>query len=255
MLKNFLLKKNKMLSQNDGMTFIELIVIMGIFGAISATVLFNYGAFSSNVKQQNLAQDIAFQIKQAQTDAVSGRLPILFAPSEQASNQANLLPFDWRPSYGVAFSLNPNQPQDWTLGNKGFVYYFNKKPIEVGSPSRFFDDFIDSSYVSGCGAGNQAESECLDEIRITSGDYIEELCFDFSVISGESCAASGGTTADAGMASISFKRPRPNAIILKDGIDDGTAASEHSNIYIKITSPSGVSKYIAVWASGYISAE
>src|SRR5690606_1648792 len=111
---------------------------------------------------------------------------------------------------------------------KGFVYYFNQKPATLGE-NRYFDDFVSGDgYVTGCGGSASSEgSECLQEIRITSTDVIKELCFNFTVI-GDTC---DGDIED--MAFISFSRPRANAIILKSA-DDGTAASEQSNLYIKI---------------------
>ncbi len=247
MKKFFFLIKTRKDFFNRGMTFIELIVIMGIFGAISATVLFNYGDFSSNVKLQNLAQDIALQIKQAQTDAVSGRIPIFPVDSTQFQNVNTLIPSPgWKPSYGIAFDTSSN------IGPTGFVYYFNKAvippPIPASlQPNRFFDDF--SGTYTTCGASG--DSECLQEINITSGAFIDMICFNFSAINAESCDGIEGT-----QAFISFTRPRSNAIILDNSNqDDGSSSpgNTRSNVYIQITSPSGAHRYISVWASGYVS--
>ena len=64
--------------QNQGMTFIELIVIISLFGIIASVVLFNSRDFSSNISLQNLSQDIALTIKRAQTTSASGGYNTLF---------------------------------------------------------------------------------------------------------------------------------------------------------------------------------
>lgn len=240
--------KKKTKNAESGMTFIELIVVLGIFAAISSTVLFNYHNFSENVALQNLAQDVALQVKQAQTEAVSGRIPVFPNNSNQSLNSA-LIPLNWKPSYGIAFDITmPNN--NFTLGNKGFVYYFNKgnPPLPTDPEiNRDFYDFTLAPY-TGCGPLADGESECLQEIKITSGDYIDMLCFGFTAIS-ETC---DGTVAPYNQAFISFTRPRGNAIIL-DGSPDNGGASSYENMFVRISTPSGSHKYIAIWASGYIS--
>ncbi len=218
-----------------GMTFIELIVVMGIFGAIASTVLFNYRDFSDNVDLKNLAQNIALQIKRVQTDAVSGRLPIL------SINQQGGTPIGWKPSYGIAFNIEDTGTD---IDNKRFFYYFNKGLVTDTSPQYYEDmnDFEGSNYVTPCGSG--PESECLEEIRITEGEFIDLICFDFSDITAN-CSGDG---LEAQKAYISFTRPRSNAKLIITGTD-----SPHSNVYIRISSPQGRHKYISVWESGYIS--
>ncbi len=232
------LASDRSVSTNKGMTALELVVVMGIFAAISSTVLFNYRNFSNNVSLQNLAQDIALQIKRAQTDAVSGSLPV-FPPGSIQST-----PLDWKPSYGIAFQTDTQN--GWDLAGKGFVYYFNKNSVldpNVIEIDRDFWDTTESTYEGCFGLG--AESECLEEIRITSGDVIDMICFDFEYV-GLSCDGVLGT-----QAFISFTRPRGNPIIL-DGAQDDGGVSPHNNVFLKITSPSGSHKYVSIWSSGYI---
>lgn len=221
------------------MTFLELIVVLGIFGAIAATVLFNYHDFSSNVSLQNLAQDVALQIKRTQTDAVSGKAPTLSA--NQELNIANLVPIGWQPSYGAAFDISGN----WASGNKAFIYYFNKDDDTVGGENKSdFYDFERSTYTAPC--GSDEESECLEEINISSGDIIDMICFDYSdndIASGE---CNDGNSAET--AYISFRRPRANAKIME--FDDGSPSK--GNVFIRITSPQGGHRFISVWESGYI---
>jgi prepilin-type N-terminal cleavage/methylation domain-containing protein len=236
-------------SADQGMTFIELIVVMGIFAAISSAVLFNYHDFSANAALQNLAQDVALQIKQAQTEAVSGRIPIFPQNSNQAGNP-NLIPLGWKPSYGIAFDLNADVGTGWTLGGGGFVYYFNKGPAPLPGNPEVDRDFYDFTYTNygTCGTLAYSESECLQEIKIKSGDVIDMICLGFTTVD-DACTT--GTVAPNDQAFISFTRPRGNAIIL-DGSPDTGGSSPYENIFIRLTSPSGGHKYIEVWTSGYI---
>lgn len=234
-MKKFL--KNK----NIGMTFLELVVVLGIFGAIAATVLFNYGDFSANVKLQNLAQDVALQIKKAQTDAVSGRNPISDLSITQSQNLSTLIPGDWTPSYGVAFTTDSGL---WTGDGRGFIYYFNSSSDDDGNGFIYRDlwEFESGNY-SSC--GDMPDSECLQEINMTSGDVIDLICFNFTDIPPDgSCDGQIGDKVY-----ISFTRPRPNATIIYNN-----PGEPESNVFIRITSPrSGGHKYVSVWESGFIS--
>ncbi len=223
-----------------GMTFVELIVILGIFGAVAGTVLFNYRDFNGNVGLQNLAQDIALQIKRAQTDAVSGKTPNL--STDQEAIIGTLIPPTWTPSYGVAF--------DYADHSKSFFLYFNKDGF-----SQHFEDLEDETYSGPC--GSVPDSECLEEITITSGDFIDLVCFDYNETlllennDGEAtCNDLGGEEPNDSRGYISFTRPRSNAFITD--FDDGSGTMKY-NILVRIKAPSGGHKYITVWQSGYIS--
>lgn len=230
------------------MTFLELIVVLGIFGAISATVLFNYSDFSSNVHLQNLAQDIALQLKKTQTDAISGRIPTL--SDAQEPNILSLTPPEWVPSYGLAFTTIQSNKLPTTPPNKNgrtFIYYFNSfDDSDGGNPPTIFQDFFDFEVGTYQGCGNGPQSECLDEINITSGDFIDEICFNFSIISPDGVC--DGVSAEH--AYISFTRPRGNANIMST---DMAPDNHKDNVYLRLTSSKGGHKYITIWQSGYIS--
>lgn len=212
-----------------GMTFIELVVVIGIFGTMASIVLFNYRDFSSNVHLRNLAQEIALQIKQAQTDSISGRLPTL----TDDQMQDNATPAGWTPSFGIAF--------DKVALPQAFIYYFNS----ANDAPRDLFDFQGSGYVSGSCGGPL--SECLQEIHITTGEIIDMICFDFTSIQAD--ASCDGEESDR--AFVSFKRPRGNALIQE--VDDGDPGSNHGNVFIRISDIKGRHKFISVWESGYIS--
>ena len=126
-------KVNKKIKKNKGMTYVELIVVLSIFGIMSSIVLFNYNKFQAKVDIKNLANDIALKIVQAQKDAMSGKIPV------------QTIGDSWRPSYGVYFDLS--YP-------KSFIYFADLPPI-----NQLYDQG------SGCDLGG----ECLDDIEITKG--------------------------------------------------------------------------------------
>ena len=86
----------------QGMTYVELIVVLSIFSIMSAVVLFNYGGFQAKVDVKNLGSDIALHIVEAQKSALSGALPPLVVAGT------------WRPSYGVHFRASDQ---------KSFIYF------------------------------------------------------------------------------------------------------------------------------------
>ncbi len=147
----FFLKKNNTLASSKaitsarylrGMTFIELVIVIGIFATISGVVLFNFTGFSTNISVQNLAQDIALRIKNAQTAAISGKFNVGFiAPNV--------------PAYGVYFDITSPENQ------KKFVY---------------FTDLDNDGFLTGQSACGTAGAECLEETTIQTGDIIEALC-------------------------------------------------------------------------------
>jgi len=105
------------------MTYVELIVVLGIFSTLAAVVLFKYGDFQNNVDIKNLAGDIALQIVTAQKVSLSGLLPQGGAPFPT-----------WKPSYGVYF--NP-------ANFKQFIYF-----VDLSNPSNGYNIGEELSTVS-----------------------------------------------------------------------------------------------------------
>jgi len=81
------------IKKNEGMTYVELIVVLSIFAVMSSVSLFNYGQFQGKVDVKNLANDVALRIVEAQKDALNGKF----------NNSASST---WKPSYGVHFDVN-----------------------------------------------------------------------------------------------------------------------------------------------------
>lgn len=88
------------------MTYVELIVVLGIFAVMSAIVMYNYREFQAKVDIKSLASDIALKIVEAQKSALSGNSPNLF----------NGL----KPSYGVYFDTSSS------TNSTSFFYFADK---------------------------------------------------------------------------------------------------------------------------------
>lgn len=125
------------------MTYVELIVVLGIFTVMLSIALFNYKKFEGKVEVKNLANDIALKILEAQKSSVSGNLKNI--------NWAS----DKKPSYGVYFN---------TLAPTKFIYFADLNNSTV----------CDNSGAS-CAPAYGVSGEVLNVINITRGNYISDL--------------------------------------------------------------------------------
>lgn len=133
----------KIRNYEGGMSYVELIVVLGIFAVLSAVALYNYGDFQAKVDIKNLASDIALKIVEAQKASLSGKLPPLAQQSQINST--------WKPSYGLYLDLISD--------NQSFIYF-----TDLNAEDGLYN-------TSGCpGSG-----ECLDKITITKGNSLASL--------------------------------------------------------------------------------
>lgn len=138
---------NKKIKKNRGMTYVELIVVLSIFGIMSSVVLFNYRDFNSQMEIKSLANDIALKIVQVQKDAMSGKL----APIKQQQTLSEMGIIDWKPSYGLYFNTEKS--------SKSFVYFAD----------------LDGNFIYNKDTSGYNDVECIDEIKINSKYSIGKL--------------------------------------------------------------------------------
>jgi prepilin-type N-terminal cleavage/methylation domain-containing protein len=132
------MKKLSKIKLNRGMTYVELIVVLSIFAALSSVILFNYGDFQAKVDIKNLASDIALKVVEAQKSSLNGVLPL-----------AGYDPATWKPAYGVYFDISvPKQ----------FIYFID------------LDNSNSYNGLSSC-----TTTECLDKIIITKNNFISKI--------------------------------------------------------------------------------
>ncbi len=138
-------KKIKFNNSKVGMTYVELIVVLSIFGTMTAIVMGNYGTFQEKVDIKQWANDIALKIVEAQKSAMNGKIP-----NKDLSFYDN-----WTPSYGIYFNLTNSQ----ITNNKTFYYF-----ADSDNGNSFNLDF-----------GNCSDwVECLDKITMTK-NFISQL--------------------------------------------------------------------------------
>lgn len=188
--------------QNEkGLTFIELIFVVSIFAVMASIVLFRFDNFNSRVALNNLAQDIALRIVEAQKSAISGSL-----------NQG-ILTQGVRPSYGVYFEADSSI----TTENTRFVY-FN----DLNTDKQFVPP---ASGQISCPSTPTAGNECISVTSMTGGEYISEICF--TVGGADRCLSPGAE------ASISFTRPFPDATLR---LKNASSVFDAERVFIEITS-------------------
>ncbi len=220
----------KKIKYQAGMTYIELIVVLGIFAVMSTVILFNYKDFGRQIDLQNLSQDIALQIVQAQKIALSGRQPnVLTAGYTAISANQN-----WKPAYGVYFNVNNIT---CALANP------------CATPYQFIP-FIDADNTelydqSSCSSNpNNPDYECMDVIQIGKGNKISGLC----VADATECDDFNTLPINTVTLSIAFTRPDSSAVII-----DQNGYTYTNKAVISISDQDGTFvKHITVYASGRV---
>ncbi len=210
-------RKSISYSAQKGLTFIELIVVMSIFSIIASVVLFNFSSFSTNITSQNLAQEIALQIKQAQTSALSGIDPTIFQTDPDLNKEG-------APTYGVRFNIDPSNTEE--LDGRSMVFFADRNG----------NDFYDTSG-TGCDYSITG-TECLAMIRMNTSDTIVGICKD--------AECDGGLYTES-KATLLFRRPFPEGRLYV--ADDGTPRSK---VGIKIRSVKGDERAIITTILGQI---
>jgi len=178
-LKEKILNNKKWFTRRKtGMTYVELIVVLSIFAALSTVAMFDYGKFQDNVDLKNLTSDIALKIIEAQKASIGGNISTHVSPLS-----------NWRPAYGVYFDTN--NINSTGANSKNFLYF-----ADLNNDTFFNDVFCTPSF---------STVECLDKISITRNDYISNV-----EILGTGCPSITNL-------SIAFKRPDSSAIITSGG--------------------------------------
>lgn len=219
--------------KSAGVTLIELMVTVGIFIVISGVTLANYPLFSSTIVLENVAQEIALSIRQAQVFGISVRV------QEQTQ------------THGVYFYTN--EVPGATEGNREFFLF-----ADVVNANRLMDTEDGSLNPIACTPG---EGECVDRINIRGNQRIVLLCQGLKSAGAPSVNTEQelideiishqtyGELCNNNTLHISFTRPDPNAHIQNP--DVGT----ESDAEIFIASPRGAVRTIVVRQTGQIEVE
>ena len=168
-----------------GFTLIEMVFVITIFAIMAAIVLFNFNGFGTATALDNLAQDIALKVVQAQKAATSGAL----TPGEDGLSEASA------PSYGVHFQSGSAETTD----DQSFTYFADQN----------HDGFLSDISGSPCPTSPIVGIECLSVSTITTGDYVSQICALHSVAGGPDQA---DCRPDASL-DVTFTRPYNDAVM------------------------------------------
>lgn len=216
-MKSTYKKENNSDSLQKGLTFIELIVVMSIFSIIASVVLFNFSTFSTNITSQNLAQEIALQIKQAQTSALSGIDPAIFQTDPDLNKEG-------APTYGVRFNIDPSNTEE--LDGRSMVFFADRNGNDVYDTTGTGCDYS----ITG--------TECMAMIRMNTSDSVVGICKD--------AECDGGIFTES-KATLLFRRPFPEGRLYV--ADDSLPRSK---VGIKIRSVKGDERVIITTILGQI---
>lgn len=166
-----------------GFSLVELVVIIGIFTMISSIILANYPTFNHRISLQNLAGQIALEVRQAQVFGLSVR---------EASAGSNRFP-----AYGVYFSKDDAQ---------SFI---------------LFTDILngDRKY-NGSGECSISE-ECVEKTSIVNGDSIKDFCV-YDRNNNKKCVVEQNPAGQIEYLNIIFVRPDPDANIIGTYLGEDT---------------------------------
>ncbi len=223
-----------MLYQKQGVTFVELVIVISIFSIIAGTLLLNFSRFGRSITLQNLAQDIALQINSAQKEAISGRTNDLSALCDRTTQVC-------APTYGVYIAAEPDA-DNLIMGtyNDG----------EVGRTLLTFFDYKDPRNAmlndgdNLCGTGTN--TECLDNISLGQGNYISAICVGLGNVCTDDISSSSGLH-------IAFKRPFQDAIMHQDDGETTGVKYNYARITVKSPNVDTPTKDIIITGLGQIS--
>ena len=196
--------------KEKGFTLIELTFVIAIFAIMASIVLFHFQDFGAKTSFDNLAQDIALDIVQAQKSAISGALNPNFAGTSNP------------PAYGMYFKTSSGSPDADPLTHQ--FTYFTDIPI----PGTAAGDKIYDVPTAGCPNTPTVGNECISTTSITSGEYVYQIC-STSVSGAFSCDSTGAESAN-----ITFIRPFPDATIAI--CDSSGSCNLASSVYIELHS-------------------
>lgn len=224
----------------QGFTLIEMIVVVSIVAILAVITLFQFAAYRKGVNIETTAEEIALNLRRAQSMALAVR-----------STGGTILPI-YQSGYGIHFELSPS------LGNQSasdtsYILFtdFESVPGPGGWDRSYLANFNMGSL---CGNPRQTVDECLERIELAPGDRITGL---------ELCSGSGGSGSCTPLSpgqplDITFLRPNLDAYFCTTPPSAGGCQGLFPTVgYAKITvtSPNGVVKSVSVWSTGQISIE
>lgn len=199
-----------------GFSFVELMVVLAIVGSITAVVFTNQSSFNKSLILANTAYDIALTIRSAETYGLGGR-----ATGKSPTG------------YGI--HLDRNSPQS-------FLVFADTSPASLGTSDCHFTS---DTEVLDAQPGDCVYTENQDTV-------VTEYTLGNNATISDFCAYTNTWSCGFDSLDIVFARPNPDPFMSADGRYSATLPVTAS--CLTISSPSGGSRFIAISASGKISA-
>jgi prepilin-type N-terminal cleavage/methylation domain-containing protein len=213
--------------KNKGFTIIEMLFVVGIFGILTAIVVYNYSKFDNEIILTNTTYEVALQVRQAQVYSIGVR-----SSGEGGSGRS-----DFETQFGTFIYLDGS--------NQNMILFADVSG--VAHDAGVCDDTSgDACGVIACPTG--AGEECREIASLTRGVTFSAICKASAgtnlvdVATGD--CDSGATSEDS--VNISFQRPNPDAII------DGNTGKD---VAIVLTAPGVGKRMVLVRSSGQISVQ
>lgn len=218
---------------NLGFTLIEIMVVLALMMIIFSIVVYQLSKTRKGIYVESTAEEIVLALRKAQSLAL-------------AVHSTDPLVAKYNNGYGVHFELiGGGGPVD--AGIDSYVIFTDYEAFVGG---KGWDRAYFPGGVSTC-SPIFGTSECVEKTMITTGDTITKL---------EKCVSSGGgiSCTNTNNLDITFLRPSLDASFCtatpgSGGCLVGSVMTDLAKI--TVTSPTGKSKVITVWSTGYISIE
>lgn len=228
---------NKFTHKNQkGFTLVEMIMVVIIVAVISIIAIYQFAATRKNTSIQSTAEEIALNIRRAQSLALA------------VNSSGGLLP-QYQNGYGVHFERGM-LPGEQDANDSSYIIFTDYE--SVPGPGGWDRSYLKNvNTMSSCGLPQQSVDECVEKININSADRITNLAI---------CSISGGTLSCNNLSpgtylDIVFLRPNLDAFFCTiSPISNGCRGLMPVGDYaqITVTSPSGAVRYVNVWSTGQI---
>jgi prepilin-type N-terminal cleavage/methylation domain-containing protein len=208
-----------------GFTLIEMMVVITIITIVSAVVIVNQGSFNRSIILSNAAYDVALTLRSAETYGLGTRA----------------IGSTFNVGYGIDFKKA--SPSTFTLFADTYPLP-STDPAQVCHPTA---DITFPSSLSGNCVYDSAQGEKVTDYTLEKGITIADFC----AFNGTwSCANSNGSSLT--LLDIVFSRPNADPFMSVNGAY--SSGSAPTQACLKLVSPQGGARYVAISASGGITA-
>ncbi len=229
-----------MSKKQAGFTLIEMLMVMALVIIITAISILQIASNRKGIHLQNTADEIALNLRNAQTLALSVR------------SAGGTVP-EYKNGYGIHFELGAGGGGAQDAGESSYILFTD---YEAGTGPGGWDRAYLKNFnaTAVCGSPTQTTDECVSKTVIDTGDKITGLSTCSIVNGAPSCTAlNAGQSLD-----VTFLRPNLDAYFCTNSPGSGGCvglAPTTGYAEITVTSLINTTRSIKVWSTGQISVE